>query len=137
MLCAALVLGASQVYLSLAAQGVGLPKLLLTQIVVGVPAFLAASLLFEHDPWVTSEHLALSVLYQGVVIAGFGFIGNLWLLKHYLPSGVSALSLTTPVWGVLLSHVVLGEGAGAALFGGLALVLAGSAVVRWGAAQRR
>ncbi|MBM3141048.1 MAG: DMT family transporter [Chloroflexi bacterium] len=135
MLGSAALLGARQVYLALASQGVSIPKLLLTQTVVGIGAFLAAGLVLESDPWLVTDRLVLSVLYQGVVIAGFGFIGNTWLLKHYLPSGVTALSLTTPVWGVILSHLVLGEAFSPTLFLGLALVVAGSALAQW--SQRR
>lgn len=137
MLGSAALLGARLVYTALASQGVGLPKLLLTQTVAGIGGFFVASLLFEPAPWVMTERLALSVGYQGFVIAGFGFIGNMWLLKHYLPSGVTAISLTTPVWGVLLSHVVLGEPLGATLFLGLALVVAGSAIAQWSAWRAR
>src|SRR5690606_9737023 len=116
MLGSASLLGARQAYTSLAAQRVALPKMLMTQTVVGIAVFLTAGLLLESEPWVFTERLALSIFYQGVVIAGFGFIGNMWLLKHYQPSGVTALSLTTPVWGVILSNLVLDEPLGSTLF---------------------
>ena len=136
MFGSAALLGARQVYTALASQLVALPKLLLAQTAVGIAFFVAAGLLFETDPWVLSDRLVLSILYQGGVIAGFGFIGQMWLLKHYLPSGVTAISLTTPVWGVLLASVVLGEALSTTLFAGLALVLAGSALSQWSAARR-
>jgi drug/metabolite transporter (DMT)-like permease len=136
MLGSAVLLAARQVYTSLTAQSVALPKLLLTQTVVGVAFFLIAGLVLERDTWVVSQRLVMSILYQGGVIAGFGFIGNMWLLKHYLPSGVTAISLTTPVWGVLLANVVLGEALSTTLFAGLALVLVGSALSQWSAARR-
>jgi drug/metabolite transporter (DMT)-like permease len=136
MLGSAVLLGARQVYTSLVSQAVALPKLLLAQTVVGVAFFLVAGLVLERDAWVISDRLVMSVLYQGGVIAGFGFIGNMWLIKHYLPSGVTALSLSTPVWGVILASVVLGEALSTTLFAGLALVIAGSAVSQWAAARR-
>ncbi|MEX2229150.1 MAG: DMT family transporter [Dehalococcoidia bacterium] len=135
MLCSAALLGARQVYTSLAAQGVGLAKLLLAQTVCGIAAFLIVGLALESDPWVITDRLVLSILYQGVVIAGFGFIGQMWLLKRYLPSGVSAIALTTPVWGVVLSHVVLGEALAPTLWIGLALVIAGTAITHWSRAR--
>ncbi|MEZ4502355.1 MAG: DMT family transporter [Dehalococcoidia bacterium] len=137
MLCSAALLGARQVYVALMTQGVSIAKVLLTQTVVGIAAFVTAGLLFESAPWVMTERLALSLLYQGVVIAGFGFIGNTWLLKHYLPSGVTAISLTTPVWGVLLSNLVLDEPLSSTLFAGLALVVLGSAVAQIAARRGR
>ncbi|MDO9445084.1 MAG: DMT family transporter [Dehalococcoidia bacterium] len=137
MLCSAALLGARQVYTSLVSQTVSLPKLLITQTIFGIAVFLGMGLLVENEPWVITERLVLSILYQGVVIAGFGFIGNMWLLKHYLPSGVTALSLTTPVWGVILSHFILDEPLGPTLFLGLALVILGSAMAQWSAIRRR
>jgi drug/metabolite transporter (DMT)-like permease len=137
MLGSAALLGGRQVYTALTAQDVALPKLLLTQTVFGIGIFLAAGLLLESDPWVVTDRLVLSILYQGVVIAGFGFIGNMWLIKHYLPSAVTAISLTTPVWGVVLSHLVLGEALAPTLFLGLALVIAGSALAQWSATRRQ
>jgi drug/metabolite transporter (DMT)-like permease len=136
MLGSAVLLAARQVYTSLTSQSVELPKLLLTQTVVGIAFFLVAGLLLERDAWVVSQRLVISILYQGGLIAGFGFIGNMWLLKHYLPSGVTAVSLTTPVWGVILANLVLGEALNATLFGGLTLVLAGSILSQWSAARR-
>jgi len=137
MLCSAALLGARQVYVALMTQGVSIAKVLLTQTVVGITAFVAAGLLFESAPWVMTERLALSLVYQGIVIAGFGFIGNTWLLKHYLPSGVTAISLTTPIWGVLLSHLVLDEPLSSTLFAGLALVVLGSGVAQIAARRGR
>jgi drug/metabolite transporter (DMT)-like permease len=137
MMGSAALLGARSVYTSLAAQRLPLPKLLLTQTVAGVTVFFLVSALIEPEPWVLTERLALSILYQGFLIAGFGFIGNMWLLKHYLPSGVDALSLTTPIWGVVLSHLVLGEPLSPTLFLGLALVILGSGVAQWAAWRSR
>lgn len=124
MVGSAALLGSRLVYTSIATQTVEMPKLLMTQVVVGVTVFLGLGA-FEDDPWVVTDRLLLSVAYQGFVIAGFGFIANMWLLKHYLPSGVAALSLTTPVWGVVISHFVLDEALEPALFLGVALVVAG------------
>lgn len=135
MLCSAALLGARQVYVSLAAQDISLAKLLLTQTVVGVGVFLLVGAATEAAPWVVTQRLVVSLFYQGVVIAGFGFIGNTWLLKHYLPSGVTAISLTTPAWGVLLAHFVLDEPLSSTLFAGLALVVVGSALAQ--VARRR
>ena len=135
MLGSAVLLGGRQVYTAIASQAVSLPKLLLTQTVVGIAFFLVAGLLLESEPWVMTERLAVSILYQGGVIAGFGFIGNMWLIKHYLPSGVTALSLSTPVWGVILAGLILGESLSALLFVGLALVIAGSALSQWSASR--
>lgn len=125
MVGSAALLGSRLVYTSLVTQRVDMPKLLMTQVVVGVFGFLGASLLIEDDAWAVTDRLLVSVAYQGFVIAGFGFIANMWMLKHYLPSGITALSLTTPVWGVIIAHFVLGDELQPSLFLGVALVVAG------------
>lgn len=137
MVCSAALLGGRLAYTSIAAQSVALPKMLMTQAVVGIVVFFVAGLLIESDPWVFTDRLAISIFYQGFVIAGLGFIANMWLLKHYLPSGVTALSLTTPVWGVLISHVVLGDALSSTLFLGLALVVCGMGLAQWSTMRQR
>jgi len=130
-LCSAILLGLAQVYRSNTLQHVDLAKVLMTQQVVGIFAFLSLGLMFESNPWVITERLVYSVAYQGGVIAGFGFIGNLWLLQRYRPSGVAAISMTTPIWGVVLANLVLNEPLQAMLFLGLALVMAGLSLSHW------
>ena len=125
MVGSAALLGSRLVYTSVATQTVEMPKLLMTQVVVGVVFFLGLSVVLESDAWVVTDRLLMSVAYQGIVIAGFGFIANMWMLKHYMPSGVAALSLTTPVWGVIIAHFVLGDALEPTLFLGVGLVVAG------------
>src|SRR5207253_10759325 len=53
--------------------------------------------------------LAGAIAFQGFVVTGFNFIVNLWLLKHYRPSALSALFLTQPIFGVVAAAIVWGE----------------------------
>ena len=121
-----MLLGARQVYLSQTSQGIAIHKLLLAQSVVGVATFVVAGALFEDESFRMTQRLAVALLYQGAVVAGFGFLGNAWLLQRYLPSRVAAVQLTTPVWGVLLGALILDEAVGAELVLGGALVILGS-----------
>jgi len=125
MVGSAALLGSRLVYTSLVTQSVEMPKLLMTQVVVGIVVFLGLSVFIESDPWVMTDRLLVSVFYQGVIIAGFGFIANMWMLKHYMPSGITALSLTTPIWGVIIAHFVLGDALEPTLFLGVGLVVVG------------
>lgn len=127
----AALLGARLIYISQASQNVAPVKLLAAQAAFAVPAFLAISLAFESEPWQWPWELAAALLYQGVVIAGFGFIGNAWLLQRYLPSRVAATQISTPFFGVILSWIVLGESIGYELIAGVVLLTAGSALVQW------
>ena len=60
------------------------------------------------------------------MIAGFNFIANMSLLKTYRPSALAAFTLTTPLFGVLATALVIGEPIGgrlaaSALAGGIAV----------------
>lgn len=46
---------------------------------------------------------------QGVLIAGFNFVANLWLLGRYRPSGLAGLFLTQPIFGVVIAALVTGD----------------------------
>jgi drug/metabolite transporter (DMT)-like permease len=87
-------------------------KPLLAQVVVGTPLFFVLSWWLEATPTVVTGRLVASLLYQGVVIAGFNFIANMSLLKTYRPSALAAFALTTPLFGVLATALVVGEPVG-------------------------
>ncbi len=106
----ALLLGERTIYLARAVQRMDPLKLLLAQAAVGTVSFLALSLWVEADvPYQWTIPLTLAVLYQGLVVAGFNFTASLWLLKHYRPSALASFFLTTPIFGVLLSAVLVGD----------------------------
>ena len=46
------------------------------------------------------------MFYQGAVVAGFNFVMNMSLLQTYRPGALAAWSLTTPIFGVLVSAVI-------------------------------
>ncbi|HJM75347.1 MAG TPA: DMT family transporter [Dehalococcoidia bacterium] len=130
MLVSAALLGTRVVYLSQTSQSIEIHKLLMAQTVVSTVIFVLASLLTESDPHIFTEQLVVALFYQGVVIAGFGFMGNTWLLQRFLPSRVAALQLATPAISVVLSAIVLGESVGTELVAGVALVASGSALAQ-------
>jgi len=119
------LLGVRIIYTSRAVQDVDPAKLLLAQAAVGGASFLVASAIWEPEPYRWTRNLFLAVLYQGAIVAGFNFIGNMWLLKHYLPSRTSVIGLSQPLFGILLSWLILGEALSARLLVGAALVIIG------------
>jgi len=64
------------------------------------------------------------------VIAGFGFIGNLWLLQRYLPSQVSLISLIQPAFAIVAAWLVLGEELNSALWLSVVLIIIGAGFVQ-------
>jgi drug/metabolite transporter (DMT)-like permease len=119
----AILIAIRMIILNRALQHVNQTKLLLDQVVLGVPVFFLLDLATERGtPTRYTGRLALSILYQGVLTSGFNFIVNLWLMKQYSPSALAPFFLSTPIFGVLLSWLVLGEPLTWYLFGGAILV---------------
>ena len=131
-LISAFLLAARQIYAARLVSGIDPNKLLLTQFLMGTVSFIAASLVFESDPWSWAWQLWASLAYQGIVIAGFGFIASLWLISRYFPSRLAALGLISPVSGIILAWIILGEEPSSNLWAGALLVMVGA-----GVAQRR
>jgi drug/metabolite transporter (DMT)-like permease len=129
------LLGARQVYNARIVQGLHPAKLLLSQAVFGTIVFFAASVLLESEEYVWSGKLAVSILYQGVIIAGFGFIGNLWLIQRYFPSQVSVISLSQPMFSIIAAWLILDEELNSALWISVVLVIIGAGLVQRGRRQ--
>jgi drug/metabolite transporter (DMT)-like permease len=130
MLGSALLLGSRLVYVSQTSQSIEIHKLLMVQTAAGTVFFVLTSLFTESDSYLFTGQLAISLFYQGIVIAGFGFIGNMWLLQRFLPSRVAALQLVTPAISVVLSALILDEAIGRELIAGVILVGIGSAIAQ-------
>jgi drug/metabolite transporter (DMT)-like permease len=109
MFVSALILAERTVYLARAVQHLEPLTLLLAQAVIGGGLFALASLAFERQPTEWTGRLAIVVAYQGVLIAGFNFVINLWLLKRYRPSALSAFFLTQPIFGVVTAALFTGD----------------------------
>lgn len=110
VIASAFLLGERTVYMARAVQRVDPFKLLIGQSAIGCACFLLASLWLEADtPTRYTASLAASLVYQGMLIAGFNFLVNAWLLQRYRPSALAAWALTSPIWGVLIAAAVAGD----------------------------
>ena len=109
MFVSAFLLAERTVYLARAVQYLEPAKLLLSQAAVGTVFFLVLSTLFEPAPTNWTVRLVTSVAYQGILIAGFNFVVNLWLLKHYRPGALVTFFLTQPIFGVIAAALVAGD----------------------------
>lgn len=97
------------VYLARAVHRFDPLKLLLAQIVIGAACFVTYSALFEGAATRWTFRLVAIIVFQGVVLAGFNFVINLWLLRHYRPSSLAAFYLTQPVFGVIAATLMAGD----------------------------
>jgi drug/metabolite transporter (DMT)-like permease len=99
--------------------------------------FAAGAAVWEEIAWEEAGWVPISALaYQGVVIAGLGFMVNTRLMKRYSPSVMISFRFISPLSGVLLSALLLDDpltwnlAAGTTLLGGGLIVLARRARVR-------
>jgi drug/metabolite transporter (DMT)-like permease len=104
-----LLLAERTVYLARAVQSLDPVKLLLAQALAGTAMLALLSALLEPEPTRWTAALGASLAFQGVVVAGFNFIVNLWLLRRHRPSALAAFFLTQPIFGVLVAAAVAGE----------------------------
>ena len=124
------LLGAINVYTKILVQRINKYKLLLWEMIFGLVPFFGLSLIFERSsPPTVSPSLILSLLYQGAVIGGFGFVCWTALLKRYSASKVSAFMFATPLFGVGLSSIILKENVTPYIVVGAVLVAGGIYVV--------
>lgn len=95
----------------------------LWMMVIGLVPFLAGGLLFETVHWENLNWVPVTgLLYQGMVIAGLGFMVFSYLMKRYPPSIVASFNFVSPLSGVLLSMLILGDELTASIFFGVVFV---------------
>jgi drug/metabolite transporter (DMT)-like permease len=104
-------------------------KTVFYQVAIGAVLLLAFSEATGQAGVVLSVAATLSLLFQTLVIAIASYLAWFWLLRHYLTSRLMLLSLLTPIFGVLLGALLLGDPIDLRFGCGALLVLAGILVV--------
>lgn len=80
------------------------------QTVLSLPVFAAAGLAWETIHWENLGWAPIAGLaYQGIVIAGLGFLVSAWLMKNYTPSIMASFNFIAPIAGVILSAWLLAD----------------------------
>jgi drug/metabolite transporter (DMT)-like permease len=130
IMLASVLLGGSQVLIAVLAQRIELAKIVLSQAFSAVVVLFIASAAIEGTDYDFAGPLIVSLLYQGVLVGGLGFVANGWLLKTYLPSRVSVIYSTQPFFGIIASYFVLGEPIGIEVVAGVILVTSGILAVQ-------
>ncbi len=123
VLLSAALLGLRLVFMARIQQKISGVRVVLWQMILSLPLFAIAGATLETIRW---ENLAFApiagLLYQGVVIAGVGFMVISYLLSRYTPSVIASFNFISPVSGVLLSAAFLGDQITPAIVCGVALV---------------
>ncbi len=105
-------------------------RLTLWQMLLSLPLFLAGALTWEEIRWEAIGPAPVAgILYQGIVVAGLAFTVNFYLIRRYTPSVMISFNFVSPVAGVLLGMLVLGERLSLSLLSGMALVALGLALI--------
>ncbi len=101
-------------------------RLLVWLMTLSLPCFFGLSFFLEKG---ASYHFSASgvtaICYQGLVVAGFCFVAWTSVLEKYSPSKLVVLFFTTPLFGVLLSHLLLGDEISPSLIAGAGFVAGG------------
>ncbi len=105
-------------------------KLALWQMMVSIPIYAVVGTTTETIKWSAfSYQTVLALAYQGVVVAGLGFMASLWLISRYRPSVMAGFNFLAPVSGVLLAAMLLGESIDTLVIAGTALVALGMILI--------
>ncbi|UCC68338.1 MAG: DMT family transporter [Armatimonadota bacterium] len=125
-LTSAFILGSQVVFLKHAVARVHAERVVLWQMTIGAAAFLLYSLAFEDLAGARPSAESLSaVIYQGVMIGTVCFTVWTLLIRRYAASRVAVFGFISPLVGVALSALVLGEVLGPTLLISAVLVAAG------------
>jgi rhomboid family GlyGly-CTERM serine protease len=92
---------------------------------------LGAAALMRHEHW--PQHVSMlavaSLLFQMVIVVFASYLLWFWLVRHYPATRLAAFTLLTPLFGLLMGVVMLGEPVTARLLLALAGVTLGIALV--------
>lgn len=105
-------------------------RLAIWQMLFSLPLFAIVGATTETIRWSAFSWSAIwGLAYQGIVVAGFGFMASLWLISRYQPSIMAGFNFISPVTGVLLSASLLGETINQSVIAGTALVALGMILI--------
>jgi drug/metabolite transporter (DMT)-like permease len=112
--------------------------LTLYQMAIGFPCFFLANRAFEARlVSAVDARIVLAFLYQGSIIAGLTFVAWTALIRRHQIGQLSAFIFLTPLFGVFLSWLLLGDPITLPLLAGLGLVAGGIALVNRPASFQR
>ena len=126
MLFSAMFLGGRLIYVSHITQRVSQTHVILAEAIVGASMSILLSFFIEVSFIKFSFSLIISMVYQGIFIAGFGIILQTFLLKSYLPGKVTFFNLFQPIIGIFFSWFLLGEKPTIIIFISIALLTLGT-----------
>jgi len=124
-LLSGMLIGGMTVYMKVLLRRMELFKILVWEMALGVPIFFLGSLLLEAGPYRLTFPGAASIVYQSFGITVVGFVLWAYLLRQHQVAKFTSFFFSTPLIGIVLSHVALGEAITSQLSLGALLVAGG------------
>lgn len=99
---------------------------LFAQLFFSIPILAAGVILFEWGVPLSPTPLVVgSLVYQSVIVAFISYLGWFWMIHRFQVTRLAAFTFLTPLCGVVLSGIVLGETLTVFLWLGFALAAGG------------
>ena len=123
VLVSAMLLGLRLVLMVKPLRNIGEIPVVFWMMVLSLFPFGICGALFETIRWENFGWVPVAgLLYQGMVIAGLGFMVFSFLMRRYSPSVVASFNFVSPISGVFLSVILLGESVTVSIVAGVMLV---------------
>ena len=131
MLLTTLIWAFRAVYMKRIIQVFGTFELVLYPMMLSIPVFLLEGVLWDKSMVARLDAgIVTALLYQGLLMASFGFLGWNALLHKHGAVWVNSFNFVMPVTGVLLGGLLLGEPLTVKIWFALAFVTAGIVVIQ-------
>jgi drug/metabolite transporter (DMT)-like permease len=131
MLLATLIWAFRTVYMKKIIHVFGTYQLVLYPMMLSVPFFFAEGFLWDKSMVAQLDAVIIgALLYQGLLMASFGFLGLNYLLSKYGAVWVNSFNFVMPVTGVLLGALLLSEPITAKIWLALIFVMGGIIVIQ-------
>ncbi len=132
VLAHSVLLGARLVYSAKLVRGIEPTRVVLWQMILSLPFFALLGGLFEQTQWqALGPGPVLGILYQGIVIAGFGFMITTYMVRRYSPTLMFSFGFISPIVGVALSLWLLDERLTLPVVIGVLGVVVGLVLIAW------
>ena len=110
LLASAVLLGGRMIFTAKLVRKIEPMRVILWQMLLSLGGFAAGAAMWEEIIWREVGWIPVGALvYQGMVIAGLAFMVNAWLIKRYSPSVMVSFGFISPISGVVLSALLLGD----------------------------
>jgi drug/metabolite transporter (DMT)-like permease len=121
----AAILGVKFTYVKTLLPRITVPRIVFWEAVTAVPMFFAVAYFWESYPRSLTVGATAGIAYQALAVSGVAFMVWTKLLAHHSPNTLAAISFTTPLFGMAVGYLALGEPITLSLLIGGLMIIAG------------